>query len=118
MAVPSVVYWSLLALYLPIVSMGVLFNLTTLTVIMCTSKLRLDPRNSFIVALAISGTCTFLMALLSHILLTVTNKTLVHLRNEQTGRVSTTERFGELSRARSEWLGPHESLQLVHFLVI
>eukprot|EP00095_Tigriopus_kingsejongensis_P000824 maker-scaffold63_size435493-snap-gene-1.12 protein:Tk00824 transcript:maker-scaffold63_size435493-snap-gene-1.12-mRNA-1 annotation:"hypothetical protein TRIADDRAFT_4556" len=54
MAVPQWVYYFLLALYLPVVSMGVLFNLTTITVILFTRKLRVDPRNSFIVALAIS----------------------------------------------------------------
>lgn len=54
MAVPSWVYYFLLALYLPVVSMGLIFNLTTITVILFTRKLRVDPRNSFIVALAIS----------------------------------------------------------------
>ena len=54
MFVPSHLYTLLLALYLPVIALGVLFNLTIITTIMTTAKLRTDPRNSFIVALAFS----------------------------------------------------------------
>ena len=54
MEVPPLVYYLLLAVYLPLVSLGIIFNLTLLSVILSTRKLRVDPRNSFIVALAFS----------------------------------------------------------------
>ena len=55
------IYYTLMALYLPVMLLGGLFNLFNLTVILTSRKLRTDPRNSFIVALALSDffLCTF-----------------------------------------------------------
>ena len=51
---PEYAYHLLLGLYLPIVIFGSLLNTILLAVILSTRKLRIDPRNSFIVALAVS----------------------------------------------------------------
>jgi hypothetical protein len=59
MFVPSLVYYLLLGVYLPLVSLGFVFNVTLLVVIISTKKLRGDPRNTFIVALAFSGRTKF-----------------------------------------------------------
>ena len=54
MAVPNWVYNSLLAIYSPVIIMGTFLNLVIICIIMSNSKLRKFPRNSFIVALAMS----------------------------------------------------------------
>ena len=51
---PDYAYHLLLGLYLPIVIFGSILNTILLLVILTTPKLRIDPRNSFIVALAVS----------------------------------------------------------------
>ena len=51
---PAYAYDLLLGLYLPIVTLGSLLNLFMLIIILSTPKLRQDPRNSFILSLAIS----------------------------------------------------------------
>ena len=51
---PEYAYQLLLGLYIPIVIMGSILNLLLLMVILSSSKLRLDPRNAFILTLAIS----------------------------------------------------------------
>jgi neuropeptide Y receptor len=51
---PKYAFDLLLGLYLPIVILGSILNICLLAVILNTRKLRLDPRNSFILALAIS----------------------------------------------------------------
>ncbi len=52
--IPTVYCHILLGVYLPITLLGGVLNLVNLTIILSTTKLRLDPRNSFIVALALS----------------------------------------------------------------
>ncbi len=61
MAVPPMIYNLLLAVFIPVVSLGFVFNIALLMTILTTRKLRTDPRNSFIVALAFSdlSMCTF-----------------------------------------------------------
>lgn len=54
MYVPPSLYALLLSLYLPVIAMGAVFNLVNISIILTTPKLMWDPRNSFIVALAIS----------------------------------------------------------------
>jgi hypothetical protein len=49
---PDDVYNLLLGLYLPIMILGTTLNLFLLIAILSTKKLRIDPRNSFILALA------------------------------------------------------------------
>ena len=44
----------LLGLYMPIIFLGAILNLLNLSIILSDRKLRIDPRNSFIVALAFS----------------------------------------------------------------
>jgi hypothetical protein len=51
---PDYAYHLLLGLYLPIVILGSLLNIFMLVIILSTPKLRLDPRVSFILTLAIS----------------------------------------------------------------
>ena len=51
---PTYAFDLLLGLYIPIVILGSFLNLGLLGVILNTRKLRLDPRNSFILALAVS----------------------------------------------------------------
>ncbi len=51
---PDYAYHLLLGLYLPIVILGSLLNIFMLIIILSTPKLRLDPRVSFILTLAIS----------------------------------------------------------------
>ena len=51
---PHYAFHLLLGLYIPIVIMGSILNLMLLIVILSSSKLRLDPRNAFILTLAIS----------------------------------------------------------------
>jgi hypothetical protein len=51
---PDFAFHLLLGLYLPIVIVGSILNLILLTVILSSTKLRLDPRNAFILTLAIS----------------------------------------------------------------
>ena len=54
MYLSPVLYYSLLAAYLPVMVLGAIFNLTIITVVLTNAKLRSDPRNCFIVALAFS----------------------------------------------------------------
>lgn len=52
--IPENIYYLLLALYLPIITLGSVLNLGILCIILSSKKLRVDPRNSFIVGLAFS----------------------------------------------------------------
>ncbi|TRY72733.1 hypothetical protein TCAL_11189 [Tigriopus californicus] len=52
--IPENIYYLLLALYIPIIILGSVLNLVILCIILSSNKLRVDPRNSFIVGLAFS----------------------------------------------------------------
>ncbi len=54
MSLPPATYQLLLGVYLPIIALGAILNLVNLAIILPSFKLRRDPRNSFIVALAFS----------------------------------------------------------------
>ena len=54
MILPDHYYNLLLALYIPIMILGTSLNLFLLWTILTTPKLRCDPRNSFVLALAFS----------------------------------------------------------------
>jgi len=61
MWVPAWAYPVLLTLYLPVMIMGGVFNALVAYIVFTNAKLRADPRNCFIVALAFSdmALCTF-----------------------------------------------------------
>ncbi len=54
LTIPSATYKLLLGVYLPLIVLGAVLNVVNLFVILTSAKLRRDPRNCFIVALAFS----------------------------------------------------------------